>query len=84
MADVKFGLNQIQNPSPQWAKNIFRIVLYASTGMAIVLSTVDEIPDHVKVSILKYTAEGTALVHAFSKLFGIAVGGDPNINNGAK
>ncbi len=77
MANVKFGFGQIVNQSPLWAKWVFRSVLYLSAATAVVMGIVTEIPEDVKVVVLKYCVEGTALVHAFSKMFGIDVGDDP-------
>lgn len=79
MADlkVKFGFAQIFNPTPQTATNIFRFFLYLGALNAIVVGGISEIPDHVKVIILKYTAEGVTLIHAITKLFGITISNDP-------
>lgn len=70
---VKAGLGQITNPTPQFAKNIFRIVLYAAVIVNIVILNVPTIPDHYKVQILAYAGMATGLVHAISKLFGIDI-----------
>ncbi len=77
MADVKFGLGQIKNPTPKWATNVFRIVLYAAAVAGIIIGSISEIPDPVKVVILKYAAEVTLAVHALTKLFGIVIDDDP-------
>jgi hypothetical protein len=77
---TKFGLNQIGNTTPQWATNIFRIALYAGAIATIVLSTITEIPDSVKLVIAKYTLEGITLIHALSKMFGITIQNDPTVN----
>lgn len=79
MGNVKFGFGQILNQSPMWARWVFRGTLYLSAATAVVLGIVTEIPEEVKITILKYCLEGTALVHAFSKMFSIDVGDDPTI-----
>lgn len=70
---IKFGIAQIANPTPQVAKNIFRIVLYAAVIVNIIILNVPTIPDALKVQILAYAGMATGLVHAISKLFGIDI-----------
>jgi hypothetical protein len=77
MANVKFGFGQIFKPSPQWAKNVFRTVLYTSAVVGILSGIITEVPPTVKVIVLKYSLEATAAVHALSKLFGIDITDDP-------
>ena len=74
---TSFGVNQISNPTPNWANWIFRTLLYAGAITTIVLSTITEIPDNVKLVVAKYTLEGITLVHAFTKMFGITIVNDP-------
>jgi hypothetical protein len=82
MAEItKFGPKQIGNPTPQWATNIFRVALYLAAITTIVLGTISEIPDHVKVIVLKYSIEGVTLIHAITKLFGITITNDPTQQN---
>lgn len=73
MANVKFGLDQITAPTPKTAKYIFRAVLYTAAAANIIVGTITEIPEPVKVAIMKYSLYGVTLVHAFSKLFGIDI-----------
>ena len=73
MADVKFGINAIGKPTPQWATNVFRIVLYTCAIGSIIVGTISEIPDPAKVMVLKYCSEFTLLTHAISKMFGIVI-----------
>lgn len=77
MNKVKFGLGQIGNPTPQWATWTFRVLLYAGAIVTVVLSTVSEIPDNIKLVVAKYTLEGITLVHALTKMFGITITDDP-------
>lgn len=37
MADLKFGKNQFNMPTPQWMKNLFNFVLYV-TGLWAILA----------------------------------------------
>ena len=73
MEQVKFGLDQIKNPTPLMAKNIFRIVLYTAAVANIVLDIVTEIPPDIKAMIAKYSLYLVTGVHSFSKLFGIDI-----------
>lgn len=70
---VKFGLGQITNTTPKFAKYLFRAVLYIAAAVNLVLSVIDEIPPDVKAMIGKYSIYAVTLVHGFSKLFGIEV-----------
>jgi hypothetical protein len=73
MSNVKFGLSQIGATTPKTAKWAFRVILYLAAAANIIVGTVTEIPEPVKVIILKYSLYGVTLVHAFSKLFGIDI-----------
>lgn len=73
MANVKFGLSQIGATTPQTAKWVFRAVLYTAAAANIIVGTITEIPEPVKVAILKYSLYGVTMVHSFSKLFGIDI-----------
>lgn len=79
MGQIKFGFGQLAKPTPQLATNIFRVVLYGAAIVAIVTGAISEIPDSIKVVVMKYSAEATVLVHALSKLFGVDVGSDPTM-----
>lgn len=75
--ETKVGLGQIQNPTPMWAKWLFRIILYAfsAAGFAVNalpmerlgLTTVD-IKDINTVIFVVIT-----LTHGATRLFGITV-----------
>lgn len=71
--EVKIGLGQITKPTPQFAKNIFRAVLYASVIVNIIVLNVPTIPDAIKVQILAYAGMATGIVHALSKLLGVDI-----------
>lgn len=70
---VKFGLGQVGKTTPTWAKQLFRIVLYVATAVVITTQIITEIPEEIKVIVSKYAIEAVALVHAFSKLFGVDI-----------
>lgn len=74
-APVKFGWKQLFKPTPQIAKNIFRVVLYAAALTNIFLMVIDEIPPHVEAIVGKYSIYAVTLVHMISKLFGIDITG---------
>jgi hypothetical protein len=73
MEQVKFGFGQIPNTTPEFAKWIFRIVLYAAAVINLVILVVTEIPQPIKDTIARYSLEIVALVHGLSKMFGIDV-----------
>jgi hypothetical protein len=71
MANVKFGVGQINNPTPQWAKNAFRWFFYITSIITIALDIFTEIPPDIKLIINASVVKANLLVHALSKLFGI-------------
>jgi len=70
---MPFGIKQITQPTPVWAKQMFRVALYTAAAINIVLGIVTEIPPDVKALIGKYSIYLVTAVHSFSKLFGIDV-----------
>lgn len=71
MADVKFGVGQIKNPTPKFANWIFRVVLYGAFLINFFLPYVDQdIPQALQLIILKWSGLGVIGVHIVSKLFG--------------
>lgn len=73
MKNIKFGFGQIPNTTPEFAKWIFRIVLYAVAAINLVVTVINEIPQPLKIIVWKYSAYAVALVHGFSKMFGLPV-----------
>ncbi len=71
--DWKFGLRQVFKTTPDFAKWIFRVVLYITTMLSIVVNVIPEIPEPIRAAITKYSLYAVTLVHSFSKLFGIEV-----------
>ena len=69
--EVKVGLGQIGNPTPQWATWLFRIYFYLSTFTGIYLTMDNTIPAHVALNIIKYLGISVLAVHGFSKMIGI-------------
>ncbi|MDF3076117.1 MAG: hypothetical protein K0S09_6 [Sphingobacteriaceae bacterium] len=68
---AKFGLGQITKPTPHWAKNAFRIVLYTVGVLNIITLTFSDFPIQWTEVINKYSAEVIIFAHAISKLFGL-------------
>ena len=73
MNKIKFGFGQIANATPDFAKWLFRIVLYAVAIANLICTVVEEIPAPVKLVIYHYSAMLVALVHGLSRMFGIEV-----------
>ena len=72
-APVKFGIDQIVNPTPKSVKNVFRWVLYAAALANLILQIVTEIPEPVRAIVAKYSLYAVTLVHGISKLFGVDI-----------
>jgi len=72
-----FGLGQIGNSTPKWAKWIFRIVLYLCSGSILAITTLnvgrlgmnsEDIKD--TVALLSFI---TVAVHALSRMVGVEI-----------
>jgi hypothetical protein len=75
MKNVKFGFNQIANRTPEFARWIFRAVLYMAAIVNFVLMTVVEIPEDVSYVVGRYSIYAVSFVHFLSKMFGIEAEG---------
>lgn len=73
MADQKFGLNQIGNPSPKWAKWVFRIFFYVTSMTTLALSMFTTIPTETKLHIAEAVAFANMAVHSLMKMVGVEV-----------
>ena len=78
MEKVKFGFDQITQRTPDFARWIFRGVLYLAAIINLVLATVVEIPEDVREVVGRYSVYAVALVHGLSKMFGIEATGPEN------
>lgn len=70
---TKFGFGQLSNPTPKWAKVIFRIFFYATGIATVILDIFTEIPMDVKLMINSGVIKANLLVHAVSKMFGVDI-----------
>lgn len=70
---TKFGLDQVSQPTPEWAKWMFRIFFYASSFTSFIMTIDASIPAATVISVVKYLSIATMAVHGFSKLFGVDV-----------
>jgi hypothetical protein len=68
---TKFGTSQIQNPTPLWAKNTFRIVFLLLSVAVFMVSDYPGINEHTKLLLLKWFSGINMLVWGLSKLFGV-------------
>lgn len=73
MKNILFGFNQIKAETPNFAKWVFRVVLYAAAIGTLLINTIPEIPDHTADLIGKYCLYAITLTHSISKMFGIKV-----------
>ncbi len=76
MPDVKFGVNQISNPSPLWAKWIFRGTLLLTSVATFIIASDPGIPDALKVRIGVYLKALDLLMYGLSKMVGIQIADD--------
>jgi len=73
MTETKFGLNQVGNVTPQWAKWMFRITITLTTVAAFIIASDPGIPDDIKVRITVYLKGLDMLVLGISKMFGVQI-----------
>jgi len=71
MADIKFGVAQVNNPTPKGLKLAFRIFSFINGAIAIVLTMLPGIPEHLKYQIVTGMTIGTTLMHYTIKFFGL-------------
>ncbi len=45
---IKFGFGQIAKKTPEFAKWMFRIVLYTASALTLIINVVTEIPEPIK------------------------------------
>lgn len=73
MADQKFGLNQIGNQTPKWAKWFFRLFFYITSMTTLALSMFTTIPTEIKLHVAEAVGFANMAVHSFSKMWGIPI-----------
>jgi len=74
MADNKFGLDQLTNQTPKWAKWMFRVVFAVTTALTAWIAATNLFPQSTKYEItlaLKLLID--PVVYALSKMFGVSV-----------
>lgn len=73
MTKQKFGLGQINNPTPLWATWVFRIVFLLVSIAIFVFASDPAISDATKVRIGVYLKAFEMLVYGASKLIGVSI-----------
>ena len=68
---TKFGINQIDNPTPPWMKTTFRLFSFFSGLAAVILTVLPQVPEHAKYVILTATGIGNTVIHFTIKFFGL-------------
>ncbi len=66
-----FGFGHIGSPTPQFATNIFRIVLYLSSVGTIAVSMFTTMKPETKVLVAEICSFATLATHMASKMFGV-------------
>lgn len=67
---VKFGLGQINNPTPTLAKNIFRTYSFLAGLFALLAPSLSEIPEETMGDITRWLLIGGTVIHFTIKFFG--------------
>lgn len=68
---VKFGLGQIGNKTPDWAKWAFRIFFYVTQTINLGLIMFSDIPVETKLKLTEYVTFANLAVHGLSKMWGV-------------
>lgn len=69
--NTKFGLSQVNKPTPIWAKYTFRIVFLILSVSVFMVSDYPGLAETTKLVMLKWFSGINMLVWGLSKLFGI-------------
>lgn len=76
MADeqqVGFGPKFIGNPTPMWAKWVFRFFFYVTSTATLAISIFTSVDPHTKLRIFEWATFANMAMHGFLKNFGIKV-----------
>lgn len=68
---VKFGLDQLSNPTPIKLKIFFRVFSFISGLSAIILAMLPHVPEHMKYMIVTAFAIANTSIQYFIKFFGL-------------
>lgn len=69
--NFQFGVSQIQNPTPLWAKYTFRIIFLLLSISVFMVSDYPGISESLKFLLLKWFSGINMLVWGLSKMFGV-------------
>lgn len=78
MADVKFGVKQLNSPTPKYLKNFFKAFLFLSGAWAIIAPAATQIPAGVQADINKWIIVGLALMRFAISFWGYDYKIEPN------
>jgi len=76
MADektTKFGPQFVGEPTPMWARWLFRIFFYSTSMATLGVGIFTNIDPGTKLQITQWVTFSNLAVHGFSKMFGIEV-----------
>lgn len=68
---ANFGLGQIGQETPLWAKNMFRVVFALTAVATFIIAGDPVISDEIKIRIAVYLKGLDMFMYALSKMFGI-------------
>lgn len=70
-SNLKFGLSQVNKPTPAWAKYTFRIIFLVLSVGVFMVSDYPGLNEQAKLLMLKWFSGINMLAWGLSKLFGI-------------
>lgn len=69
---MKFGLQQLINPTPAQAKKFFHTFFVITSIVALALQCFPQIPQHVNDVVNQWVVSGNTFVFGLTRMFGIA------------
>lgn len=70
---MAFGVSQLKQETPSWAKYMFRVWFILTTVAAFWIGGTNLVPDATKVEIINGLKASDLLIWSLSKMFGVEV-----------
>lgn len=70
---MAFGVSQIKNETPAWAKYVFRVWFILTTVATLWIAGTNLVSDGTKVEIVNALKASDVLIWGLSKMFGVEV-----------
>ena len=68
-----FSKKALQNTTPLWAKNVFRITFVLTSAITIFIAGTNLFAEEIKYELMLGIKSLDAIIYGFSKMFGIEI-----------